>query len=450
MANRKGRRLFGSIRKRPSGRWSVRVPIADSGGKTRSIGTFPTKRAAEDALAVERGSIVTGTWVDPERGAASLGDYAATFIATNGYRERSRALNERLLTEWITTTQRITVGGSRHAVALGARPLSSIAAQDVRLWHAAVTAESRRRAAARHQRAATSPKAVNAAIRAWADDAGITVAATGRIPDAVRRRWEAAGGPQTLIVDLPPTAGATEAAQAYRLLHAVLERARRDGLIVDNPASIKGAGAVATLERTPASIAELRIAADAMPERYSAAVWVAALTSVRSGELFALRRRDWDPKRRTLRIERAVELEAADDSFGQVKASASLRTVVVPKLAAEALETHLEKFTAKGPRSLIFTTSTGGIIYPDRIGKHWARARAAAGRDDLRWHDLRHTGQSLAAAAGAGIKELQARAGHSTTTAAVRYLHRVKDGDRRVAAAMDELVAREDESGNDA
>ena len=448
MANRKGRRLFGSIRKRPSGRWTVRVPIPDSGGKTRSIGTFPTKRAAEDALAIERGSIVTGTWVDPDRGAVSLGDYAATFIATNGYRERSRALNERLLAQWITTTQFITVGASRHAIALGHRPLSSITAQDVRLWHAAVAAESRRRAAARHERAATSPKAVNATIRAWAEDAGVAVAATGRIPAAVRASWEAAGGRIALVVDLPPTAGATEAAQVYRLLHAVLERARRDGLIRENPATIRGAGAVATLERTPASVAELRIAAGAMPARYRAAVWVAALTSVRSGELFALRRRDWDPKRHTLRIERAVELEASDDSFGQVKASASLRTVVAPKLAAAALEEHLENFTAKAPESLIFTTSTGGIIYPDRIGKHWTRARAAAGRDDLRWHDLRHTGQSIAAAAGAGIKELQARAGHSTTTAAVRYLHSVQDGDRRVAAAMDELVAREDASGD--
>ena len=449
MANRKGRRLFGSIRKRPSGRWTVRVPIMGSGGTTRSLGTFPTKRAAEDALAIERGAIVTGTWVDPDRGTESVGDYAATFIATNTYRERSRALNERLLAQWIATAQLVTIGDRRHAVALGDRPLSSITAQDVRLWHAAVAAESRRRAAARHQRAATSPPAVNAAIRAWATEAGIAVAATGRIPAAVRDQWAASGGRTALMVDLPPTAGATEAAQACRLLHAVLERARQDGLIRANPASIRGAGAVATLERTPASVAELRIAAGAMPERYGAAVWVAALTSVRSGELFALRRRDWDPERRTLRIERAVELEAADDAFGQVKASASLRTVVVPQLAAAALEAHLEWFTAKARGALIFTTSTGGIVYPDRIGRHWARARAVAGRDDLRWHDLRHTGQSIAAAAGTGIKELQARAGHSTTTAAVRYLHHIQDGYRRVAAAMDELLARDDASGDD-
>lgn len=82
---------------------------------------------------------------------------------------------------------------------------------------------------------------------------------------------------------------------------------------------------MATLERRPASIRKLRVAANAMTARYRAAVWVAAMTSIRSGELFALRRRDWDPERHTLRIERSVELEASDDDFGQVRASASLR-----------------------------------------------------------------------------------------------------------------------------
>ena len=41
-------------------------------------------------------------------------------------------------------------------------------------------------------------------------------------------------------------------------------------------------------------------------------------------------------------------------------------------------------------------------------------ARDAAGRPDLRFHDLRHTGATLAAAAGATVAELMARIGHTT------------------------------------
>jgi hypothetical protein len=48
------------------------------------------------------------------------------------------------------------------------------------------------------------------------------------------------------------------------------------------------------------------------------------------------------------------------------------------------------------------------------------------GRPDLRFHDLRHTGQTLAAAAGANLRELMARAGQSSPGAALRYLHEVR------------------------
>lgn len=442
MPAKHGRRDFGNVRQERSGRWTARVPIPGSGGNMRAIGTFDTKRGAEQALAVERASILTGTWVDPERGTELLTAYATAFIATNGYRDRSLALNTRLLEQWIDATHFAKVGRSTIAVSLGSRPLKSIEAQDVRTWHAAVKAESRRRAVLRQQSAATNPKAVNAEIRRWARAQGLQVAASGRIPADVRSAWVGSGGPDRLKPDASPTAGDTEAAQAYRLLHAVLERARGDGLIRANPAAIRGAGSVATLERKPATLEELTTAAAAMPARYRAAVWVAALTSVRSGELFALRRKDYHAKDRTLRIERSVELEAASDDFGKVKHSSSLRTVVVPKVAAEALEAHLAIHTGTEPDALIFTTGTGGIVYPDRISKHWSKARREAGRDDLHWHDLRHTGQSLAAAAGAGLKELQSRAGHSTTSAAVRYMHLVQDADRRVADALDDLVER--------
>jgi integrase len=440
VGNRRGHRPFGSVRKERSGRYSARVPIPDSGGKHRSLGTFDRKRDAEDALAVERASIVGGTWVDPARGEVTLADYGARFIATNNYRPRSKALNQRLLDTWIAAQHYATLGTRRHPVDLGSRPLRSIAPEDVRTWLTAIREESRTRAVKRVEKAATSQTVVNVAIREWASEHELDVAATGPIPRAVRDAWVAAGGFEHLTVEVPPTAGATEPAQAYRLLHAILQRAQEEGLIPANPARIKGAGEVDALERQPATVSEVRAIAEWMPPRYRAAVWLAALTSLRSGELFALERRDYDVETRALRVERSVELEAAAEDFGEVKATASLRTVVVPRSAADALERHMAAYVARGRTALIFTTSTGAIIYPDRIGKPYRRARAKAGRPDLHWHDLRHTGQSLAAASGAGIKELQARAGHSTTSAAVRYLHKYGDADRRVADGIDALV----------
>jgi integrase len=50
----------------------------------------------------------------------------------------------------------------------------------------------------------------------------------------------------------------------------------------------------------------------------------------------------------------------------------------------------------------------------------WHEARTKVGRQDLHFHDLRHTSNTLAAATGASTKELMARYGHSSPRAALR------------------------------
>ena len=48
-------------------------------------------------------------------------------------------------------------------------------------------------------------------------------------------------------------------------------------------------------------------------------------------------------------------------------------------------------------------------VHPNTIYRHWYVAREAAGRPDLRIHDLRHTGAVLAAQTGATLAELMVR-----------------------------------------
>lgn len=61
-------------------------------------------------------------------------------------------------------------------------------------------------------------------------------------------------------------------------------------------------------------------------------------------------------------------------------------------------------------------------------------------RPDIRPHDLRHTGMTLAAEAGASLPELKRRLGRSTTQAAEIYLHATTDHGHRIAERMDELA----------
>lgn len=44
----------------------------------------------------------------------------------------------------------------------------------------------------------------------------------------------------------------------------------------------------------------------------------------------------------------------------------------------------------------------------------------------MTFHDLRHPGQTMAAAAGATLADLPRRLGHSSAVAALRYLHTVE------------------------
>ena len=74
--------------------------------------------------------------------------------------------------------------------------------------------------------------------------------------------------------------------------------------------------------------------------------------------------------------------------------------------------------------------------------RHYYKARKAAGRPDLRFHDLRHTGAVLAAQSGATLAELMLRLGHSTPGAAMRYQHVAAGRDAEIAARLSAMVAR--------
>ncbi|GGS79964.1 hypothetical protein GCM10010176_024190 [Nonomuraea spiralis] len=53
-------------------------------------------------------------------------------------------------------------------------------------------------------------------------------------------------------------------------------------------------------------------------------------------------------------------------------------------------------------------------------------------------HDLRHTGNTLAAGTGASVRELMARMGHSSTRAALIHQHSTDERPRDVARKLDE------------
>ena len=87
----------------------------------------------------------------------------------------------------------------------------------------------------------------------------------------------------------------------------------------------------------------------------------------------------------------------------------------------------------------------------------WPKTVVAAGLPaGFHFHDLRHTGNQLAANAGATTRELMHRMGHGSMRAALVYQHATTERDRQIAEALGALVdgagrddGRTESSGDD-
>ncbi len=65
------------------------------------------------------------------------------------------------------------------------------------------------------------------------------------------------------------------------------------------------------------------------------------------------------------------------------------------------------------------------------------------GAEGLHFHDLRHTGNTFAAASGARLRDLMARMGHDSERAAMIYQHEARGADQAITNAIDSHVQAE-------
>jgi hypothetical protein len=105
--------------------------------------------------------------------------------------------------------------------------------------------------------------------------------------------------------------------------------------------------------------------------------------------------------------------------FGPPKSAAGVRTVTLPVVARDVLRAHLARFTPADPEALIFTGAKGKHLRASTFGPavRWRDVVTELGLPGFHFHDLRHIGNTLAAAAGASTRELMRRFGQSTTRA---------------------------------
>ncbi|WP_246136718.1 tyrosine-type recombinase/integrase [Leekyejoonella antrihumi] len=250
------------------------------------------------------------------------------------------------------------------------------------------------------------------------------------------RSWHVAMGP----------AHPTARAHTYSLLRTILNTAVEEEVLSSNPCRIRGAGRPPGRHgMRPATLEELTQIAQAMPDRYRLMVHLAAWCALRFGELTELRRKDIDLRQQVIRVRRGVTWPGGQAQVGTPKSTASIRDVSIPPHLMPAIRHHLASYAQSGSDGLLFPNTDGHHMHHGSLYKVYRPARAAAGRPDLRWHDLRHTGATLAAHAGATTRELMDRLGHSTSTMAMRYQHIADDRPAEIARRLTALAEQPNE-----
>ncbi|MEP7740233.1 site-specific integrase [Nocardioides sp. 31GB23] len=383
------RRPFGSTRKLPSGRVQARYACPTCKATHPGHITFERAKDADAWLATVRAAIVQERYACPakqpaatdpdDRAAQPFAEYADAWLAARTLRERTRLLYRSILDRELVP-------------AFGATPLEQITRAQVRQWHTALPADR-------------------------------------------------------------PTGNA----HAYALLRTILGAAVDAEVLDTNPATIKGAGQTKRSRHVePATVPELDTIAAAMPEPYGLAVLLAGWCALRYGELVELRRRDVSNDGAVVRVRRTMNYRDGRLWIGPPKSVAGTRDVSVPPHLQPALVQHLEKRAQPGKDGLVFPSRrsvpvacpcgysgcVGGHLMATTFHRWFVTARAAADRTDLRVHDLRHTGLTLAAHAGATLPDLMKRAGHSSVDAAQVYMHAASGRDAEIAARMSQLVGQ--------
>ncbi|MGH9171155.1 MAG: tyrosine-type recombinase/integrase [Acidimicrobiales bacterium] len=240
---------------------------------------------------------------------------------------------------------------------------------------------------------------------------------------------------RALYKKLPGTAP-----KAYRLLATVMRAAVRDGRIPRTPVEVKGASKEPINEQQAPTVTEVEELANAVPSEYRAMVLLAAWCGFRFGELAALRRDRVDILHGKIRVAESVtELGTGERFAGPPKTDAGRRTVAIPPNVLAVVDDHLLR-VAPEPAALVFPAPHGGYLSRGHFRQRvWLPALKATGLS-YRFHDLRHSGLTWAAAAGATVAELMHRGGHSTPAAALRYQHATEERDEAIARAMADLA----------
>ena len=259
---------------------------------------------------------------------------------------------------------------------------------------------------------------------------------------------------QSWVKDRSTVLAPTTLRVVYGYLNAVFASAVRDRLIASSPCVGIRLPNIDRDKRVIPSPEQVHRLALLMPQRLSAAVYVAAGCGLRLGEVLGLEVENIDFDRAEVSVLQQLKSHKGRPPYlGRPKTKTSTRVVELPEVVADALRRHLENApepvevdddtSSRKPTrrlaTLVFRSADGGPVLASTFSRTWVPVRTGVGLPP-RWgfHGLRHYYATLLIHAGASVKTVQMALGHSTPTITLNeYVHEWPDALDRTRALVD-------------
>jgi integrase len=261
------------------------------------------------------------------------------------------------------------------------------------------------------------------------------------------------GDVQRWVTSLTTTHGlaASTTRTVFNTVNAVFSAAVRDRMIPHNPCAGVKLPSVPRKQIVPLTVTQVRDLARHIAAPYRGLVLLAAGTGLRPGEVFGLQRRHLNLRQATITVDQQVQQTKHGVFVGPPKTDRSYRVVPLPRMANDAMRTHLKAFPAPTLQDWLFTAPEGGAIaYNEFMKRVWRPACGKAGiPDGIGPHALRHHYASLLIKHGESVKTVSERLGHTNAAMTLNiYTHLWPDSEERTRAAVDKAYAdRPDEGG---
>src|SRR5947207_784357 len=150
---------------------------------------------------------------------------------------------------------------------------------------------------------------------------------------------------------------------------------------------------------------QVQLLLDVAKEDSLEALWVLALTTgMRRGEILALKWQDINFTQNMLQVRR-IFTRAPGSRYieSEPKTEKSRRSILLAPLAIEVLKQHrihqleakLQAGTEWQERDLVFCTSLGTPLNPNKLLERFKTVLKRAELPDIRFHDLRHSAASI-------------------------------------------------------